>query len=68
MSLQFMLVQALDVLGKKAEALKLLEWCMRNGLTPPNVDLALDLKDLRATPEYKQLLKRPEISAKTSAA
>jgi serine/threonine protein kinase len=67
-SLQFMLVQALDVLGKKAEALKLLEWCMRNGLTPPNVDLALDLKDLRATPEYKQLLKRPEISAKTSAA
>jgi len=34
-SLQFMLVQALDVLGKKAEALKLLEWCMRNGTTPP---------------------------------
>jgi serine/threonine protein kinase/Tfp pilus assembly protein PilF len=66
--LQFMLVQALDVLGKKAEALKLLDWCMNHKLTPTDVDLALDLKDLRATPEYKQILRRLKDNGKASAA
>jgi tetratricopeptide (TPR) repeat protein len=66
--LQFMLVQALDVLGKKVEALKLLDWCMNHKLTPTDVDLALDLKDLRATPEYKQILRRLKDNGKASAA
>ena len=50
---RFMIVQALDVLGRKAEALDLLLWCMDKGLSPADVDLAVDLKDLRSSEAYR---------------
>lgn len=53
----FMIVQALDVLGRKPEALTLLLWCMDKGLSPVEVDLAVDLKDLRNTEAYRSKLK-----------
>ena len=53
---RFMFVQALDVLGRKKEALDLLLWCMDKGLSPTDVDLAVDLKDLRNTEEYRSRL------------
>jgi serine/threonine protein kinase/tetratricopeptide (TPR) repeat protein len=54
---RFMMVQALDVLGKKAEALKILLGCMDDKLSPAEVDLAVDLKDLRNAPPYRAWLK-----------
>jgi hypothetical protein len=39
-------------MGRKQEALKLLLWCMDKGLSPEEVNLALDLKDLRKDPRY----------------
>ena len=64
---RFMMVQALDVLGKKPEALKMLLECMKDGLSPAEVDLAVDLKDLRSTPDYQAWLKSREGSGKASA-
>jgi len=49
---KFMKVQALAVLGRKQEALPLLLECMKQGITPVDVYLALDLKDLRKDPRY----------------
>jgi serine/threonine protein kinase/tetratricopeptide (TPR) repeat protein len=49
---QFMIVQALALLGKKEEALQLLLKCMDRGLVPLEVDGALDLGDLRKDPRY----------------
>ena len=54
---RFMIVQALEVLGRKKEALDLLLWCMDKGLSPADVDLAVDLKDLRSTEAYRSKLK-----------
>ncbi|MGP8252061.1 MAG: protein kinase domain-containing protein [Terracidiphilus sp.] len=64
---RFMIVQALDVLGKKTEALDLLLACMDKGLSPAEVDLAVDLKDLRSTPAYRQWLKSRKGNGKASA-
>ncbi|QNI31172.1 tetratricopeptide repeat protein [Alloacidobacterium dinghuense] len=50
---QFMKVQALALLGKKDEALAILLRCLDKGLAPLDVDLALDLADLRKDPRYK---------------
>ena len=50
---QFMMVQALAVLGRSAEALRLLLTCMDKGLSPVEVNLAPDLAELRKTPEYR---------------
>jgi tetratricopeptide (TPR) repeat protein len=61
--LQFMIVQALDVLGRKKEALDLLVFCIGKGLSEADVDLAVDLKDLRSTPDYQQALKNRKASA-----
>jgi tetratricopeptide (TPR) repeat protein len=63
---RFMIVQALDVLGKKKEALDLLLACMDKGLSPAEVDLAVDLKDLRNTPAYQARLKNRAASSKAS--
>jgi hypothetical protein len=52
-----MIVQALDVLGRRKEALDLLLWCMDKGLSPAEVDLAVDLKNLRGTEAYRAKLK-----------
>jgi eukaryotic-like serine/threonine-protein kinase len=64
---RFMMVQALDVLGRKAEALDMLLGCMDKGLSPAEVDLAVDLKDLRSTPAYQQRLKNKKGNGKASA-
>lgn len=65
--LPFMIVQALDVLGRKKEALDLLLQCMKNGLSPAEVDLAVDLRDLRNTAEYQSKLKNLNLNGKASA-
>jgi|GEM_PF-1651824 len=49
---KFMKVQALSLLGKRQEALALLLECVKQGLSPVEVELALDLKDLRKDPKY----------------
>ena len=53
---QFMKVQALALIGKKQEALTLLLECVKKGLSPVEVDLAIDLKDLRKDPRYLSLV------------
>ena len=65
--LPFMIVQALDVLGRKTEARDLLLKCMDNNLTPEEVDLAVDLKDLRNSAEYQSKLKELERKATAAA-
>jgi Tfp pilus assembly protein PilF len=49
---QFMKVQALALLGKREDATRLLLACMDRGLSPVEVDFALDLKDIRKDPRY----------------
>jgi tetratricopeptide (TPR) repeat protein len=49
---QFMIVQAMALLGKKEDALQLLLKCMDRGLAPLEVDGALDLESLRKDPRY----------------
>ena len=63
---RFMIVQALDVLGRRKEALDLLLWCMDKGLSPAEVDLAVDLKDLRSTEAYRSKLKNLKGNGKAS--
>ncbi|WP_035348142.1 serine/threonine-protein kinase [Edaphobacter aggregans] len=53
---KFMKVQALTLLGKKQEALTLLLECVKEGLSPVEIDLALDLKDLRKDPRYLSVI------------
>jgi eukaryotic-like serine/threonine-protein kinase len=65
--LSFMIVQALDVLGRKKEALDLLLQCIDKGLSPAEVDLAVDLKDLRSTAAYQARLKNRGTNGKASA-
>jgi hypothetical protein len=55
---RFYIVQALALLGRKEDALKLLLWCMDNHLSPVEVDLAVDLKDLRKDPRYQCKLEK----------
>lgn len=65
---RFMIVQALDVLGRKTEALDLLLWCMDKGLSPVEVNLAVDLKDLRSMREYQKWVKAHHGDDRASAA
>jgi serine/threonine protein kinase/Tfp pilus assembly protein PilF len=65
---RFMIVQALDVLGRKQEALELLLWCMDKGLSPIEVNLAVDLKDLRSTRAYQERTKTRGGNGRVSAA
>jgi serine/threonine protein kinase/tetratricopeptide (TPR) repeat protein len=64
---RFMIVQALDVMGRKSEALTMLLWCMDKGLSPVEVDLAVDLKDLRSTRAYQERVKNRGEKGSTSA-
>lgn len=57
---QFMIAQALAVLGKKEDALKLLLACMDKGLSPVQVDLAVDLKEIRRDPRYVSRVAKPQ--------
>jgi serine/threonine protein kinase/Tfp pilus assembly protein PilF len=54
---QFMITQALAVMGRKKEALSRLEWCLDCNLSSADLDLALDLKDLRKDPAFLSYLK-----------
>lgn len=49
---QFMIAQALALTGRKESALKLVLLCMDRGLSPIEVNLALDLKEIRKDPRY----------------
>jgi len=57
---QFIKVQVLAVLGRKEEALNLLLKCIDQGLSLVDVELALDLKELRADPRYRGRTARRE--------
>ncbi len=54
---RFVLTQALAVMGKKNEAVKLLIWCTDNGISRADVDLALDLREIQNDPRYRAYLK-----------
>lgn len=58
---QFTKAQTLAVLGRKQEALDLVLKCIDQGLSPVDVELALDLKEVRADPRYRR-----HIAAKTT--
>jgi tetratricopeptide (TPR) repeat protein len=49
---QFMIVQALAVLGRKEESIALLLICMERGLSLNEIDLAIDLKQIQKDPRY----------------
>ena len=51
---QFYKVQALAVLGRKEEALELLLKCFDQGRSINDIELALDLKELRADPRFRR--------------
>ncbi len=57
---QFLKVQALAVLGRRDDALVLLLKCLDQGITPLDVELALDLKELRTDPRYRRRIARTE--------
>jgi serine/threonine protein kinase/Tfp pilus assembly protein PilF len=65
---RFMVVQALDVTGRKQEALEMLLWCMDKGLSPVEVNLAVDLKDLRSTRAYQERVRTRDGNGSASAA
>jgi tetratricopeptide (TPR) repeat protein len=54
MQSQFKKAQVLAVLGKKDEAVRQVLDCMSKGLSQAEVELALDLKDVRNDPRYKR--------------
>jgi hypothetical protein len=51
------------VLGKKEDATKLLLVCMNRGLSPAEVNLALDLKDIRKDPRYVSQVAKKQSSS-----
>lgn len=60
---QFTKAQALALLGKKEEALQLILTCLDKGLNPVEIDLALDLKDVRLDPRYKIAAAKKQIQS-----
>jgi serine/threonine protein kinase/Flp pilus assembly protein TadD len=50
---RLMMIQAIALLGRKEEALRQVISALDDGLSPIQVDLALDLKDLRKDPRYQ---------------
>jgi serine/threonine protein kinase/Tfp pilus assembly protein PilF len=54
---RFLITQALALMGRKEDALKLLLWCIDNGLSRQEVDLAIDLKEFLHDPNYLSHLK-----------
>ena len=53
---QFSRAQTLAVLGRKAEAMDVLAKCVRGGLSRVEIELALDLKDIREDPAWLRLI------------
>ncbi len=56
--IKFLKVQTLALLGNREEALSLLIECVKQGLAPVEVDLALDLASLREDPRYRAVMAR----------
>lgn len=65
---QFTKAQALAVLGRKVEAIDVLVSCVRRGLSPVEVELALDLKEIRSDHRYLQQISTPQQQATNSKA
>jgi tetratricopeptide (TPR) repeat protein len=64
---QFMIVQALAVLGRKEEAVTLLFICMERGLSQNEIGLAIDLKQIQKDPRYAaEVVKLKTLSASRS--
>ena len=61
---QFGKAQTLAVLGRKEEALQQVLKCIDHGLSPIDVELALDLKEVRADPRYRQHIAEKAKTAK----
>jgi Tfp pilus assembly protein PilF len=61
---QFTKAQALALLGDKNEALRLVILCLDQGLSTVEVELALDLKQLRLDPRYREHVAKLGKSAK----
>jgi len=59
---RFTKAQTLAVLGKKEEALALVLQCIDGGLSVVDVELALDLKDLRADPRYRRHIEQRQLN------
>ena len=59
---QFMKAQAMAVMGRKEEALQLVLKCLDQGLSPVEVDLALDLKEVRSDSRYRRRIGTPSQS------
>jgi tetratricopeptide (TPR) repeat protein len=53
---QFKRVQVMFLLGHHEESLQLLLDCLKKGLKPADVDLALDLNPLRNDPRYQRVV------------
>ncbi len=62
---QFLKAQALAVLGRKDEAIGVLVSCVRRGLAPVEVQLALDLKEIRSDRRYLQQVSNSQPSTST---
>jgi tetratricopeptide (TPR) repeat protein len=60
---QFTKAQTLAVLGREEEALDLVLKCIDQGLSPVDVELALDLKEVRADPRYRRHMAAKENGA-----
>ena len=60
---QFVKAQALAVLGRKGEAISLLVSCVRRGLSPVEIQLALDLKEVRSDPRFLQQIAKVQLSS-----
>ena len=52
----FVKAQTLAILGRKDEALQLVIDCLDHGLSTVDVDLALDLNEVREDPRYRNRL------------
>jgi tetratricopeptide (TPR) repeat protein len=50
--------QVLALLGEKEEAIQLVLDCLKKGISPSEINLALDLKDVRLDPRYKAAVAR----------
>ena len=55
---QFMKSQALALLGRKEDALKLVLECVAKGLSTMEVQLAIDLKEIREDRRYQEFVAR----------
>ena len=61
---QFVKAQALALLGQKEDALRLVLGCLDRGLSTVEVELALDLRQLRSDPRYREHVAKLKRSVK----